>query len=73
MCGGYLACMLVVWVVVADILLAAIVVQVGNSLFWVGYPALVHEVADQASQEQWFAVINAMRNAGLAVGALGRV
>lgn len=54
-----------------QVLLAAIVVQVGNSLFWVAYPALVHEVADQASQERWFALINAMRNAGLAVGALG--
>lgn len=53
------------------VLLAAIVVQVGNSLFWVAYPALVHEVADRASQERWFALINAMRNAGLAVGALG--
>jgi MFS family permease len=54
-----------------QVLLAAVVVQVGNSLFWVAYPALVHEVADQASQERWFALINAMRNAGLAVGALG--
>lgn len=54
-----------------QVLLAAIIVQVGNSLFWVAYPALVHEVADQASQERWFALINAMRNAGLAVGALG--
>jgi MFS family permease len=54
-----------------QMLLAAIVVQVGNSLFWVAYPALVHEVADTAAQERWFALINAMRNAGLAVGALG--
>ncbi len=54
-----------------QVLLAAIVVQVGNSLFWVAYPALVHEVADRSAQERWFALINAMRNAGLAVGALG--
>lgn len=53
------------------VLLAAVVVQVGNSLFWVAYPALVHEVADRSAQERWFALINAMRNAGLAVGALG--
>lgn len=52
-------------------LVAAVVVQVGNSLFWVAYPALVHDVADRAGQERWFALINAMRNAGLAVGALG--
>lgn len=54
-----------------QVLLAAIVVQVGNSLFWVAYPALVHQVADRSAQERWFALINAMRNAGLAVGALG--
>ena len=54
-----------------QMLLAAVVVQVGNSLFWVAYPALVHEVADRAGQERWFALINALRNAGLAVGALG--
>ncbi|MGW5362967.1 MFS transporter [Actinopolymorpha pittospori] len=54
-----------------QMLLAAVVVQVGNSLFWVAYPALVHEVADKAGQERWFALINALRNAGLAVGALG--
>jgi MFS family permease len=54
-----------------QLLLAAVIVQLGNSLFWVAYPALVHEVADQTSQEPWFALINALRNAGLAVGALG--
>jgi MFS family permease len=55
----------------ASMLVAAVVVQTGNSLFWVAYPALVHDVADRAGQERWFALINAMRNAGLAVGALG--
>jgi MFS family permease len=54
-----------------QVLVSAIVVQIGNSLFWVAYPALVHKVANQASQEPWFALISAMRNAGLAVGALG--
>jgi MFS family permease len=54
-----------------QVLLGAVVIQVGNSVFWVAYPALVHEVADRDSEERWFALINAMRNAGLAVGALG--
>jgi MFS family permease len=54
-----------------QVLGCAVVVQVGNSLFWVAYPAVVHEVAGQASQEPWFALMGAMRNAGLAVGALG--
>ena len=31
----------------------------------------MHDLADQAVQERWFALINAMRNAGMAVGALG--
>jgi MFS family permease len=54
-----------------QVLASAIAVQVGNSLFWVAYPALVHQAPDNASQESWFALISAMRNAGLAVGALG--
>ena len=54
-----------------QVLLAAVVVQVGNSLFWVAYPALVNDLADQAVQERWFALINALRSAGTAIGALG--
>ncbi len=55
----------------SNLLLAAIVVQLGNSAFWVAYPALVHDVAEGKSQEPWFALITALRHAGLAVGALG--
>ncbi|MEO3751026.1 MFS transporter [Streptomyces sp. B6B3] len=55
----------------SSLLLAAIVVQLGNSAFWVAYPALVHDVAEGRSQEPWFALITALRHAGLAVGALG--
>jgi MFS family permease len=55
----------------AHLLIAALVVQVGNSAFWVAYPALVHDVADGQQQEPWFALITALRNAGLAIGALG--
>jgi hypothetical protein len=37
----------------------------------VAYPALVHDVADGDNQEPWFALITALRNAGLAIGAGG--
>jgi MFS family permease len=53
------------------LLLTAVVVQIGNSVFWVAYPALVHDVARPGQQERWFALITALRNAGLALGALG--
>jgi MFS family permease len=55
---------------VPHLLLAAIAVQVGNSTFWVAYPALVDDVAEPGQQERWFALITALRNAGLALGAL---
>nr|WP_162953221.1 MFS transporter [Streptomyces sp. 11-1-2] len=50
---------------------AAVVVQLGNSAFWVAYPALVHDVAEGKRQESWFALITTLRQAGLGVGALG--
>ncbi|MEV6126561.1 MFS transporter [Streptomyces violaceusniger] len=50
---------------------AAVVVQLGNSAFWVAYPALVHDVAEGRRQESWFALIATLRHAGLGVGALG--
>jgi len=53
------------------LLIAALIVQLGNSAFWVAYPALVHDVAGGENQEPWFALITALRNAGLAVGAGG--
>jgi MFS family permease len=55
----------------AHLLIAALVVQLGNSAFWVAYPALVHDVADGENQEPWFALITSLRNVGLAVGAAG--
>jgi MFS family permease len=54
-----------------QLLLAAVVVQIGNSWFWVAQPAVVHDVADVGRQESWFALITALRNAGLALGGLG--
>ncbi|QTI90185.1 MFS transporter [Streptomyces sp. AgN23] len=53
------------------LLIAAVVVQLGNSAFWVAYPALVHDVAEGKQQESWFALITTLRHAGLGVGALG--
>ncbi|MER8158284.1 MFS transporter [Streptomyces sp. NPDC094472] len=53
------------------LLIAAVVVQLGNSAFWVAYPALVHDVAEGRQQESWFALITTLRHAGLGVGALG--
>jgi MFS family permease len=56
---------------VPHLLLAAVAVQIGNSAFWVAYPALVHDVARSGAQEPWFALITGLRNAGLALGGLG--
>src|SRR5262249_1532802 len=53
------------------LLVAAVIVQLGNSAFWVAYPALVHDVAEGASQAPWFALITALLNVGLAAGGLG--
>jgi MFS family permease len=49
---------------------SAIVVQLGNSAFWVAYPALVQEVARGSSQESWFGVITGLRYAGLGLGGV---
>ncbi|OPF81041.1 MFS transporter [Streptomyces antioxidans] len=53
------------------LLIAAVVVQLGNSAFWVAYPGLVHDIAGGQRQESWFAVITSLRHAGLGLGALG--
>lgn len=50
---------------------AAVLVQIGNSAFWVGYPGLVEDAASGRAQERWFALIGALRSSGIAVGALG--
>jgi MFS family permease len=52
------------------LVVSAALVQLGNSTFWVAYPALVHEAADGRSQEPWFAVITGLRFAGLGLGGL---
>ena len=52
------------------LIVAAGLVQVGNSIFWVAYQALVSEVAGEGGREQWFALATAVRTAGWAVGGV---
>lgn len=52
------------------LIVAALLVQIGNSIFWVAYQALVADVAGTAGREQWFALATAIRTAGWAVGGV---
>lgn len=54
----------------AQLVAAATVVQVGNSLFWVSYAALIGDVSSPGEQERWFGHVNGLRAAGLGLGAL---
>jgi MFS family permease len=45
-------------------------VQIGNSIFWVAYQALVSDVAGDGSRERWFALATVVRTAGWAVGGV---
>lgn len=53
------------------LLVAALLVQIGNSAFWVGYPGLIEDAASGKAQERWFALIGALRSSGIAVGSVG--
>jgi MFS family permease len=63
--GGYL---LVhgFWSLVA----AAVLVQIGNSIFWVAYAPLIFAIAAEGEREHWFALCTTLRTAGLAAGGL---
>ena len=63
--GGYL---LVhgFWSLVA----AAVLVQIGNSIFWVAYAPLIFAIAAEGEREHWFALVTTLRTAGLAAGGL---
>jgi MFS family permease len=52
------------------LVVAALMVQVGNSIFWVAFQSLVSEIADDDSREQWFAFTTALRTAGWAIGGV---
>jgi MFS family permease len=49
---------------------AAVIVQVGNSIFWVAYAPLIFAIAAEGEREHWFALSTALRTAGLAAGGL---
>jgi MFS family permease len=49
---------------------AAMLVQVGNSVFWVAYPPLIFAISADGDREQWFALVTALRTAGLAAGGV---
>jgi MFS family permease len=49
---------------------AAILVQVGNAVFWVAYAPLIVTVAAEDEREHWFALGTALRTAGWAGGAV---
>lgn len=52
------------------LILAALLVQIGNSIFWVAYQALVADVAGDTGREQWFALATAIRTGGWAAGGV---
>jgi hypothetical protein len=54
------------WFLVA----AAVLVQIGNSIFWVAYVPLISAVAAEEEREHWFALGTALRTAGWAVGGV---
>jgi MFS family permease len=54
------------WYLVA----AAVLVQIGNSIFWVAYAPLIFAIAAEGEREHWFALCTALRTAGLAVGGV---
>ena len=49
---------------------AAVLVQIGNSIFWVAYAPLIFTVAPEGERESWFALGTALRTAGWAVGGV---
>ena len=49
---------------------AAVLVQIGNSVFWVAYAPLIFSVAGEGEREHWFALGTSLRTAGWAVGGV---
>src|SRR5580700_1461429 len=49
---------------------AAVLVQIGNSIFWVAYAPLIFAIAAKGEREHWFALATALRTAGLAAGGV---
>jgi len=63
--GGYLFVHGFWWLVGA-----AVLVQTGNSVFWVAYAPLIFAVAADGEREHWFALGTALRTAGWAAGGV---
>jgi MFS family permease len=53
-----------------DLLAAAVLVQIGNSIFWVAYAPLIFAVAAEGEREHWFALGTALRTVGWAAGGV---
>jgi MFS family permease len=49
---------------------AAVLVQIGNSIFWVAYAPLIFSVAGEGEREHWFALGTSLRTAGWAAGGV---
>ena len=49
---------------------AAVLVQVGNSIFWVAYAPLIFAITGEGDREHWFALVTMLRTAGLAAGGV---
>ncbi|MDX6296381.1 MAG: hypothetical protein QOI51_238 [Nocardioidaceae bacterium] len=53
-----------------SVLLAAAVVQLGQTAFWGSYSPVVATIAAPGERERWFGFLGALRNASFAVGGL---
>jgi MFS family permease len=53
-----------------ELVAAAVLVQIGNSVFWVAYAPLIFAVAAEGEREHWFALGTALRTAGWAIGGV---
>jgi MFS family permease len=53
-----------------ELVAAAVLVQIGNSVFWVAYAPLISTVAAEGEREHWFALGTALRTAGWAIGGV---
>jgi MFS family permease len=52
------------------LLLTAGLATVGECIFWVGYPNLVSQIADDQNRDRWFAFMGMSRTAGFGLGGL---
>jgi MFS family permease len=53
-----------------ELVAAAVLVQIGNSVFWVAYAPLIFAVAAEGEREHWFALGTSLRTGGWAIGGV---